>query len=267
MGIFSGNYEKPGRGISKEEAQKRSYFGILGRKYSKIIQSSLVYSLANIVIFAAFVFLLIPLVVPVDEASRRDIAIYFILLINAKAPVPISIFIPFMFIGPSVAGLTYVTRNFARQEPTFVWSDFRTNAKKNFRQAIITSIIMTLVSHSYITAVIYYFNAVANYLVVLLFAIIIGLLLMIVSFYVFPIMVTFDMKLVDIFRNSILMTFMNLPKNLLVAGVTVAINVMLILFAPPLWMFLSVVFLFGWTSYTTNYVAWEAIDKYMMPKK
>ena len=48
MGIFGGGYAKPGKGISKEEAAKRNYFDILGRKFFKLVQLNLLYSLCNI---------------------------------------------------------------------------------------------------------------------------------------------------------------------------------------------------------------------------
>ncbi len=56
MNLFGVDYSRPGRGITPEEAKKRSYFGILFRKFSKISQASLVFSLCNILQIAILVF-------------------------------------------------------------------------------------------------------------------------------------------------------------------------------------------------------------------
>ena len=43
--------------------------------------------------------------------------------------------------GPSTAGLTYVTRNWARDEHAFVWTDFRDAVKENWKQGLAVSTI------------------------------------------------------------------------------------------------------------------------------
>ena len=47
---FFGLNQKPGRGLSREEASKREYFGIFGRKIWQMIQINLLFFVCNILI-------------------------------------------------------------------------------------------------------------------------------------------------------------------------------------------------------------------------
>ena len=43
--------------------------------------------------------------------------------------------------GPCTAGVAYVTRNWARDEHAFIWSDFKDAVKENWKQSIVVSLI------------------------------------------------------------------------------------------------------------------------------
>ena len=46
--------------------------------------------------------------------------------------------------GPFTAGLSYVTRNWARDEHAFIWSDFKDAVKANWKQALVLSVITSI---------------------------------------------------------------------------------------------------------------------------
>ena len=51
MGFFNKNYDKPGKGVSKNAPQKRRFFlfwELIGRKFGKIIQVNLLFILFSI---------------------------------------------------------------------------------------------------------------------------------------------------------------------------------------------------------------------------
>ena len=264
MGLFN-NYMKPGRGISREEALKRNYFDILWRKLTKIIQINLLYFACNIVFFAAIAFMLLGLFIG-GESFSAELSDYLVNVFSGKALLPILPFVPFMFIGPTTAGLTYVVRNFSRQEHAFVVSDFFEHTKKNFVQGLLASIIMTAAYYLFLNAVIFYFNSPVNKNVVSVFSIFAGYILVIASFYVYPLMVTFDLKLHAIFKNSVILAFVNLPWNLLTLAALVAVHGVLLWNMPVIWLILMVIFLMAWSAYTINFTAWGAIDKYLITK-
>ncbi len=263
MGILKPNYARPGRGISPEEASQRSYFGILKRKSGKLVQVSLIYTLCNGVFFAAFLMTLMPLFYEADAAGAAAMAEYISDIFAGRAMLPLGFFVPFMLMGPGNAAITYITRNFSRQEHAFVWSDFWTQLRKNFRQSLSISVLTGLVYYLYFTALIYYANSGVNGLLTAAFGIYAGFIIFMVPLYAYTIMVTYDMKLWHILKNSCLISLANLPKSLMLAAILSLTHGVLMVCFLPIWITLLPLFLFGWSFYTISYISWEAVEKYM----
>ncbi len=259
MGIFGGNYTKAGKGLTKEEALKRNYFDILGRKFWKLVQLNLLYAVCNILFIGASIFLAIP----------YDWVAILTALINGQLlllpPLP---FIPLMLTGPFTAGLTYVIRNYSRQEHAFMASDFFEHSKKNLKQGLIMSVLQVAVVYLLITAFFFYLNFFVSHglNIGILFgiAIIVAILVLSMSFYVYPIMVTFDMKLIHILKNSWIFAISKLPQNLFILIILGAVHGLLLWYYPLVWIILMPLFLIVWSSYTMNYYVWNVMDKYMM---
>ena len=154
MGFFGGGYSRPGKGVTKEEAAKRNYFEIFGRKFSKLLQLNMLYVAVNILFFGGSILLAIPY-------DWNQVLDYFSQ--NQIFLLPILPFIPLMFIGPFTAGLTYVIRNYAKQEHAFMASDFFEHSKKNWKQALIVSILSTAVLYLFLETFIFYRNFAATH--------------------------------------------------------------------------------------------------------
>lgn len=257
---FFGFNQKPGRGLSREEASKREYFGILGRKLWQMVQINLLFFVCNIILFAAIAYMTLPFFV----SGNTDFLNYLHELLSGETLLPVIYFVPFMFFGPTNAAITYITRNFVKQEPVFIASDFFAACRKNFFKGLAAGFILTLMHYAYFVAVIFYINVSENVFLPLVFATMVGFALSFTSFYVYPIMVTFDLKLRHIFKNAWLMSFINFPRNLLVFAILAAVHVALIYYVPFIWAPLMVFFLIAFTSYTINFFAWDAIEKYMI---
>lgn len=259
MGIFGGNYSKPGKGITKEEASKRNYFDILSRKFWKLVQLNLLYAVCNILFIGASIFL----------AIGYDWAAILSALVKGQLtllpPLP---FIPLMLMGPFTAGLTYVIRNYSRQEHAFMASDFFEHSKKNIKQGLLMSVLQVVATYLLITAFFFYLNFfIAHGLntgILFGIAIVVTVLMLSMSFYVYPIMVTFDMKLIHILKNSWIFAISKLPQNLFILIILAAVHGLLIWYYPLVWLILMPLFLIVWSSYTMNYYVWNVMDKYMM---
>ncbi|MBR6729108.1 MAG: YesL family protein, partial [Clostridia bacterium] len=163
MGIFGGNFTKPGKGISKEEAAKRNYFDILGRHFWDLVKLNLLYFGCNILFFGAAIILSIPYFYEMEAVVEALIKNPYVML----PPLP---FIPFIFIGPFTAGFTYVLRNWSRQEHAFLVSDFFEFTKKNWKQGLALSAISTVVTYLFCTAFLFYFKSGINIDLVLVLA-------------------------------------------------------------------------------------------------
>ncbi len=267
---------KNGRGVSKEEAAQRNYFDILGRHLGHICGVSLLYALTNILFFGGAILLAIAYF-----GGDNLVAIAQAFLSGKKIALPIVPFLPLMLTGPFTAGFTYVIRNYAKQEHAFLFSDFFEHSKKNWKQGLITSILSYFVLYLYLQAVLVYNSMFISaglplgFLYTLLA--IAGILLTIMSFYVYPILVTFRMKYKVVLKNAWTFTILKLPQNFLIFLLLAAIHggliylIFAIFLLPELWLILMALFLTGFTSYTANYYIWHVLDKYIVqlvtPKK
>jgi len=257
MGLFGGNFSKPGRGISKEEAAKRNYFDILGCHFWDLIKLNLLYVLVNIIFIAAFVWFMIPILVKPEDFINYLFGAEHVIL-------PIGPFLPFMFMGPFTAGFSYVLRNWSRQEHAFLFSDYFEHSWKNVKQGLCVSVFGTLVTYLLLNAFIFYLQSGMPTFFVLFVAALAAILLLSMSFYIFPMMVTFDMKLREIVKNAWIFAMAKLPQNIFYLAVIVLVHGLLLWYVPIVWTILMLFILISWTGFTVNYYAWHVIDKHMM---
>ncbi len=263
---------KPGRGISKEQAAKRNYFDIYGRHFGHITGANFWYALTNLVFFVA-AFILFKAYF-IGENGDNFVAIGASLLSGSNVViVPFVPFIPFMFIGPFTAGYTYLIRNYSKQEPTFLISDFFEHTKRNWKQALIVSVLATVVAYLLIQALFFY-----NYFfikhglplgVLYVLAALVFALYIIMMFYIYPIMVTFKMSLKVIIKNAWTFAVLKLPQNLIIflflLAFNIAVFVVMFLYLPPfIYVLLFALFMTGFTSFTANYYIWHVMDKYIV---
>lgn len=266
--MFGFSNSRPGRGISKEDAAKRNYFDIFGRHLGHIIGANFWYLLANIIFFGA------ALVLGYAYFNGDNFFKIVSYILQGKnffvPPLP---FVPFMFIGPFTAGYTYVIRNYAKQEPTFLISDFFEHSKRNWKQAIITSIISVVLGYLLTQAFVFYNsffiqNGLPMGVLYILFGLVFALYL-IVMFYVYPIMITFKMSIKVIFKNAWTFAILKLPQNLIIFAVIFAVNAIvfwvMFLYLPTfVYLLFLGLFLTGFTAFTANYYIWHVMDKYIV---
>ena len=138
LGLF-GNYDKPGPGVDKDEPKKAApvrFFEILWRKLSKLVQLNLTFMIPFIVVIALMVgVFLLPIPHFLYATSFFGVLDLYILY---------AVTLPLILLSPFTCGLAYVTRNFAREEHAFVWSDFWDAVKNNWKPALLNGVIVYL---------------------------------------------------------------------------------------------------------------------------
>lgn len=123
--------------------------------------------------------------------------------------------LPILTSGLASAGLTNVARNIARDKHSFGLSDFFETIRKNWKQSLISGIINTLIYVVLGFASYFYFTSEG-------FANSIGLgvclcaflIFSIMQFYIYTLMITFNFKLSQVYKNSFKFVFINLKGNL-----------------------------------------------------
>ena len=118
--------------------------------------------------------------------------------------------------GPAQAGMAYVTRNWARDEHAFVWSDFKDAVRDNWKQALGVSVITGFVPFAMLLCWQFYGSLAGGsvlYIIPQIFALTLGLLWMLALTYMYPMLVTYDMKFGQIIKNGFLLAIGRLPHT------------------------------------------------------
>lgn len=146
--------------------------------------------------------------------------------------------------GPATAGAAYITRNWARDEHAFIWSDFRDAIKENWKQALgISAITSVMPVVLYVCWMFYGEMAVENMLFIIpqVLSVTIALIWLCSLLYMYPLMVTYQLSFRDLLRNGLLLTVGRLPMTLglkLLSLVPIIMIVLLALFAGVQWAFI-----------------------------
>ena len=133
--------------------------------------------------------------------------------------------------GPSSAGSAYIMRNWARDQHAFLFSDFKDAFKGNWKQALVSSVLTSFVPVLAYTAVTFYgelagSNAVMFAPMIIVFTAVLMWTLMLPLIY--PMMIGYELKLKDIFKNAFLMACARLPQMVFARLITL-IPVLLLL--------------------------------------
>ncbi len=116
--------------------------------------------------------------------------------------------------GPFTAGATYVMRNWARDEHSFVLSDFFDAVKANWKQALPVSIISGLMPLLVYVGWTFYGQLAANsvvFIIPMCLLLLVAILWKLSEMVVYTMMVTYDLNLRNLLRNALLMTMAKLP--------------------------------------------------------
>lgn len=140
--------------------------------------------------------------------------------------------------GPFTAGVTFVERNWARDEHSFVISDFFDAVKANWKQALPVSIISGLMPLLVYVGWIFYGQLAADsviFMIPLCLLFLVAILWKLSEMVVYTMMVTYDLSLRNLLRNALLVTLAKLPLAVgikLLTWVVPAICIAIMLLAP-----------------------------------
>lgn len=125
--------------------------------------------------------------------------------------------------GPFTAGVTYVTRNWARDEHSFVWSDFWDAVKGNWKQALPVSFISSLVPLILYVSYLFYGQLAQDSVVFIVPMCLVFMALLIwklSEMIVYTLMVTYQLSFKNLLRNALLLTMAKLPLAILIKLLT-----------------------------------------------
>ncbi len=213
MGLFN-NFSKPGPGVSKNEKPKKGlilFFELLTRKFGSYITLNLAYLITLIPGILAVWFSL--MFCTSDFIDNQETASAVVSLTTIA-----SILIAVLFsLSPFSSGYFYVLRNFSREDNAWEFTDFFGKFKANAGKSIISFLIDTfLVCASFFAIRIYVILAtvMGSSILILLGGFLLILIFFMLSIpYKWIMIVTFDMNLLAIYKNSFFLLFVDAKRN------------------------------------------------------
>ena len=118
--------------------------------------------------------------------------------------------------GPWTAGVAWVTRNWARDEHAFIWSDMKDAMKENWKQALGLSAITSVIPLLAWTCWQFYGElAVNNWFMTIpqMVTMMIAAIWFLAITYAYPMLVTYKMSFATIIKNSLLLAIGRLPLS------------------------------------------------------
>lgn len=181
--------------------------------------------------------------------------------------------LPLVTGGLADAGLTYITRNFAREKHAFISADFFDTIKKNWKQALpvgLINLVLTIV----ITFDVWYFyngaEGIGGYIMLAVIACV-YIVFTFMKYYMSMMIITFKLSLKQIYKNSLIFAFAGLWRNLLISVVLLFFYALagLLIFLLP-FVFIPVVCIFyififpAFRSFLIQYNIFPLVKKHMI---
>lgn len=176
--------------------------------------------------------------------------------------------------GIGSTGQMYVLRNWARDEHAFLWQDYKNTIKSNWKQGFVVGIINGLSLYLSFIAFTTYGSLANNNALFLIPQWLMVMLLFVwwmVNEVIFAMMVTYDMKLKQLIRNSVIMVLARLPIAALILIGSLIVPVVLAFFVPPQISFLALIVIYGVIGFSLTgfvYVSFanSCFDKFLNPR-
>lgn len=260
MGLFFRNYNKPGPGIDKDAPQKKALFRfleLLSRKSMRLIGLNILYFIVLLPVIVCLyvnVYSMVFTIIGLSPESIETLPPMLDFCAVLYSYIPSVLHIPLLVIslllyGPATMGLTYMFRNFVREQHTWI-NDFFVKARENWKQGLFFGIL------DIIATVVLVFNW--NYgsmwtgegtvdilvTVVRWISLLTYTVYFFMRFYTYQLAVTVRLPIRGILKNSAIFAILGLWRNLLatalilvIAFVSVMVNPLIDIVMLPLIMF------------------------------
>lgn len=232
MALFGGyDYKKAGKGISKDAPKKKTFFAFMElyfRYFWRLIKLNLL----------TFIFC-----------------------------------IPVVTIGPALAGMTKVLRNYTLDKSAFIFHEFWKGFSNNWKQSVPVGLLDVLFTVSAITAFQVYPKmgeaAVAAggsstiYTILCVISISFALTLLMMNFYIMPMIVATDLSLKNIIKNGFYLTCVSLKKNIFTLIIIALVTAFLVI-SPELAILLVPLWAISFMGFVIMYNSYPQIQKYVI---
>lgn len=294
--MFSGGLD--GKGVKKSD--KITDFNLInfaklyGRNFGRIVQLNLLFLLGNFpILFYLFArsgnlsiqsltavnvlnssfhgVLLGGNITPVTAALNGILGYRTITYVPTQATyicMALTALIVFTF-GFVNVGTAYIMRNILKGEPIFLMSDFFYAIRRNLKQALVFGILDILFCALIAYDVVFFYYNIGSFFknVCFYMSIFLAFLWFVMRFYIYPMMVTFDLSLFKMIKNAFIFALIGFKRNILaVIGMVIFVLAcygLLIAYA-PLGLLTPILLIFGTCAFMAIYAAFPKIKAVMI---
>ncbi|MBQ7160442.1 MAG: DUF624 domain-containing protein [Clostridia bacterium] len=188
---------------------------------------------------------------------------YQILSSSTYVLLGLSLLVLFTF-GIINTGTAYLLRGIVRRDPIFFWSDFKGSIKRNLKQGFILGFIDALLIIMLIYDLYFFYlnGSMMFYIMLIVLA-----FYMMVRYYLYPLMITFDLSIWKIFKNAFIFSILGFRRNILAFLAFLLIigaEYLLLGLFYPLGIIFPLVVMFSSIAYFGIYAAWPKIKEIMI---
>lgn len=230
MSLFGFNdYNKAGPGISKNAPKKKpffEFFELYFRKFWKLLQLNLL-----TVVFC----------------------------------------IPIVTLGPALAGMTKVLRNYRLEKNAFIFHEFWKGFSKNLKQSLPVGLLDIFFAISAYAALrvypaMYKESGSFVYIILCVISVSFALTLLMMNFYIFPMIIATDLSLTNIIKNSFFLTCVGLKQNIitLLAVILVVLVIGIAILIHPLSAIIVPIWPVSFLGFLIVFNSYPLIQKYVI---
>ncbi len=176
--------------------------------------------------------------------------------------------IPIVTFGPALAAMTQVMRRFVIGEPIFVFDEFKTAFKKNWKQSLpvgivdLGLIVLFLYNVNFYLAAIEQGQSMQDKLMLAL-SLAVGFIIYMMHFYIYPQIVALKLRLPQILKNSFILMVAGLKRSAAAFFSTLALVILMAL-GYPYSVFLLPLVPAAWMCFIATFCAYPVIQKHIV---
>ena len=280
---------RDGLGVEKGEDTTPNvgfFFKSLWRKFPKLISINLLMILQHLPLLGAFLTYFwvdktptftnasYPLMYGIARFSGEPVDHLMASLVSTQLRIPVLslrvilqialfLLIYALLFGICNVAYTYYMREMIRGNPVFLFSDFKYAVKKNLRQGFVMGLIDIII----LGVLIFDFANMPSNSIMYFLILGVAVIYFIMRFYLYLMLITFDMKITKMFKNAFIFVVLGIKRNLLAILwliAMIALNFAIFVLYMPLGIALPILYFFSFSTFTTAYAAYPVIKQYMI---
>ncbi len=176
--------------------------------------------------------------------------------------------IPIVTFGPATAAMTQCMRKFTIGEPIFVWNEFWTAFRKNFRQGLFMGSVDIILIVLLAFNVNFYYSALMNASdmqtkILLATSLAMGFFVVMMHFYIYPQIVALNLTLPKIIKNSFILMIVGFKRSFAAFFAWLAIAALMVLGFPYSVIAMPLI-PFAWMNFIATFCAYPVIQQHII---